>query len=137
MSRHLGLTTRVKRLEKRLGRRKPLPTIIMGIYPEEQGGPILGIEGEGELLRLKAGQSLAELRRIAAATLPGRFLRIAYGPARTTPEGASEPSPVPGPMNAPSGPAWPSMGDPGVGARATAEQLRRMGALAVPPERII
>lgn len=134
---NVTLRRRVERAERRRRERKPLPTIIMGIYPEEQPGPILGIEGEGELLRLEAGQSIAELKRIAAATLSGRFLRIAYGAARAAPEGASEPSPALAPTNAPKGVPWPSVGDAGVGAIADRDRLIRMGAIAVPPERIV
>lgn len=131
MARRTGLRTRLARLELRASRRKPLPTIIMGIYPEE-AGPILGIEGDGQRVKLQPGETLAELQRRAAATLPSRFLRIAYGAA---PERASEPSPAPAPINAPEGVPWPSVGDAGVGRVANRAELERMGALAVPVER--
>lgn len=135
MARRTGLRTRLSRLELRASRRKPFPTIVTGIYPEE-AGPIIGIEGEGKRLKLQPGETLAELQRRAAATLSGRFLRIAYGATRAAPEGASEPSPAPAPKNTPSGPAWPSVGDAGVGRVASREGLERMGALAVPIERL-
>lgn len=128
---NVTLRRRVERVEKRQRERTPLPTIIMGIYAEEQPGPILGIEGNGKLLRVEAGQSLAELKRIAAATLPGRFLRIAYGAAGAAPELAGEPS-APAPINAPV--AAPRA-VPGVGRMASREELIRMGAVPVPPER--
>lgn len=136
MARRTGLRTRLARLELRASRRKPFPTIITGIYPEE-AGLILGIESEGQRVKLQPGETLAELQRRAVDTLPGRFLRIAYGAARAAPEGVSEPSPAPAPMNAPSCPAWPSVGDAGVGRVASRAELERMGALAVPVERIL
>lgn len=134
MPRRTGLRTRLARLELRASRRKPFPTIIMGIYPEE-AGPIIGIEGEGKGLKLQPGETLAELQRRAAATLPGRFLRIAYGPARAAPERASAPPPAHDTLNAPSGFVWPSVGDAGVGTIADRAALIRMGAIAAPPER--
>lgn len=136
MSRHLGLRTRVKRAEKRNRHRKPAPTIITGVYGEEQPGPVVGIEGDnGQRLKLKPGETLPELQARALA-LPGRFLRLCYGsaraarndetaPAATTPTKALETAP------------WPAVGDAGVGRVATRDELIRMGVIAVPAERIV
>ena len=131
--RHTGLRTRVKRLEKRLGRRRPLSTIITGIYPEEQPGPIIGIAGDGKRVRLKAGETLRELKARAVAELPGRFLQVLYA-ATAASERASEPSPAPTPADAPEAAPRPV---PGVGRVASRDELIRAGAIPVPPERIV
>lgn len=136
MSRHLGLRARVKRVEKRLGRRKPLPTIITGIYPEEQPGPIVSFEGNGgQRAELKPGETLPELQRRALA-LPGRMLRTCYRPVRAarsdeTRKGATSPA-----LTSEATP-WPSLGDAGVGRVALRDELIRMGAIAIPAERLV
>ena len=131
--RYTGLRTRVKRLEKRLGNRKPLPTIVMGIY-DNPGAEVIGLEGDnGQRVRLKPGETLAELQRRAVATLPGRFLRIAYAPRAARSDETASPATTP--AKAPERAPWPSVGDAGVGAIADRDRLIRMGAIAVPPER--
>lgn len=94
------LATRLKRLEKRHRNRRPLPTVIAGIYPEE-AGPIVGIEGGGKLIRLEAGETLAGLQARAVRELPARFLAIRY----MAPVAA--PRPVPAPV-APAPDPWPA-----------------------------
>ena len=81
MSRHLGLKTRVKRRVKRLGRRKPLPTIIMAIHPAENPGEPIGYEGAGVRIERADLEPLEALRKRAAREIPSRFIRALYGPS--------------------------------------------------------
>lgn len=129
--RYSGLRTRVKRAEKRLGRHKPLPTIVTRVYPEEQPGEVIGMEGAGIAVMRGAGEPLGQLQ-VRAATLTGaRILRTLYA----APAVKSEPvrAPAPPPEAVPVD-AWALAG---IGRQATRQELIEMGALAVPPERLI
>lgn len=129
--RHLGLRTRVKRLEKRLGRRKPLPTIVTGIYPEEMPGEVIGVQGLGVAVMRAAGEPLGELQARAATLTGARILKTLYAPPAVKSE----------PVAAPVRPSEAAPADPwalaGIGRQATRQELVQMGALAVPPERLI
>lgn len=129
--RHLGLRTRVKRLEKRLGRRKPLPAIITGIYPEEMPGEVIGIEGLGVAVMRAAGEPLGQLQARAATLTGARILKTLY--AAPAASAAPAPAPAPVPEAAPVDP-WALAG---IGRQATRQELIEMGALAVPPERLV
>lgn len=129
--RHTGLRTRVKRLEKRLGRRKPLPTIVTGIYPEEQPGEVIGMEGAGIAVMRAAGEPLGQLQARAATLTGARFLKTLYAaPAvKIEPFAASAPPPEAVPVD-----PWSLAG---IGRRASRQELIEMGVIAVPPERIV
>ena len=129
--RHTGLRTRVKRLEKRLGRRKPLPTIVTGIYPEEQPGEVIGIEGLGVTVMRAAGEPIGQLHARAATLTGARILKTLYA----APAVKIEPVPTPAPV--PSAVPVDPWALAGIGRQATRQELIEMGALAVPPERIV
>jgi len=66
MSRHLGLKSHVKRRLKRLGNRKPLPTIISGIY-DHSGAEVIGLQGNGvAVMRAGLQETLGHLQARAA-----------------------------------------------------------------------
>lgn len=109
-----------------------MPTIIMGVYPEEQSGPIVGLEAGGVPYRLKLGEALAALQRRVADATPARMIRTLYGAPRTAPERHSEPARH---LTSAAAPVSPPEGVPGIGRIATREELIRLGAIAVPPER--
>lgn len=126
---------RVEAVEKRQRHRKPLPTIITGIYPEEQPGTITGIEGDGGTrVRLKVGETMDQLQRRAVATLPGRFLQVLYA-ATAAPERPSELLRYRTPSDSPIVRPWPAVA--GIGRVASRDELIRMGAVGFPVERLI
>lgn len=132
MSRHLGLRTRVKRRLKRLGNRKPLPTIITGIYPEEQPGEVIGMEGLGVAVMRAAGEPTAALAARAAALTGARVLKTLY--AAPLPKFEPVPAPAPRPAEAVPVDPWALAG---IGRQATRQELIEMGAIAIPPERLV
>lgn len=140
MKLNLTLRRRIERVEhrNRNRHRKPLPTIIATIHPDELPGPIIGVEGyNGQRVRLKPGESIEQLQRRAIATLPGRMLRTCY---RAAPGRVREPIGHPSastPMIALEAAPWPSVGDPGVGRVASRDELVRMGVIAGPPENFV
>lgn len=129
--RHTGLRTRVKRLEKRLGRRKPLPTIVTGIYAEEMPGEVIGLEGLGVAVMRAVGEPLGQLQARAATLTGARILKTLYA----APAVKIEPVPAPAPV--PSAVPVDPWALAGIGRQATRQELIEMGALAVPPERLI
>lgn len=131
MSRHLGLRTRVNRRLKRLGNRKPLPTIVTGIYSEEQPGEVIGMEGAGIAVMRAAGEPLGQLQARAATLTGARILKTLYAPPAVKIEPTPDPAPVPSAV--PVDP-WALAG---IGRQATRQELIEMGALAIPPERIV
>ncbi len=130
-----GLATRLARLEKRLTTRRPLRRIVFGIYPDEPQGELEGMEGGGVRVMRAAGEALDAFRTRALAEIPSRIVVSLLGPS---PAPAAAP---PAPRTAPT--MWaPQPGpDPfalaGIGRRASRAELEQMGALWVPPERLI
>lgn len=75
---NLASRRRVEAVEKRRRYRKPLPTIITGIYPEECRA-VVGIEGDnGQRVHLRAGKTPLNLQARAVATFAGRMFRTCY-----------------------------------------------------------
>lgn len=133
MNRHSGLLNRLRRLEARRKTRRAMPVIIMGIYSEEQPGPVIGIEGGGVRVRRKEGEPIEALRARAAAEIPARFATMLYGAPTARQSAVPAPAATPAPQPAPVNP-WALAG---VGRQATQEELVRMGAIPVPPERLV
>ncbi len=131
MSRHLGLRTRVKRRLKRLGNRKPLPTIVMGIY-DNSGAEVIGLQGNGvAVMRAGPQEPLGTLASRCATLTGARVLKTLY--ARSLPKIEPVAAPAPAPEAVPVDP-WALSG---IGRQATRQELIEMGALSVPPERIV
>lgn len=132
MPRRTGLRTRLARLELRASRRKPLPVIVAAIHSDEAPGEVLGMEGLGVAVMRAAGEPTAALAARAATLTGARILKTLYGPS---------PAKIEPVAPAPARPAEASPVDPwalaGIGRRATRQELIEMGALAVPPERIV
>lgn len=129
------LATRLKRLEAKRRNSPAMPTIFVGVYPHE-AGEITGIgDGDGRMVERGPSEDVTALKTRAAAELaPARFLFMAYAektageapPASDSGWGVFRPTP--GASHAPL---------PGVGRIATPDELRRMGAIPIPPERAI
>lgn len=131
MSRHLGLRTRVKRRLKRLGNRKPLPVIITGIY-DNPGAEVIGLQGNGVAVMRAGPQEPLGTLASRCATLTGAcILKTLYAAPAVKIERVAAPAPPPEAV--PVDP-WALAG---IGVRATRQQMIEMGALAVPPERIV
>lgn len=131
MARRAGLRARLARLEKRLGRRKPMPTIVTGIY-DTSGAEVIGLEGNGVAV-MRAGplESPGALASRCATLTGARVLKTLYAPSLPKSEPVAAPAPVP--EAAPVDP-WALAG---IGRKADRATLERMGAIAVPPERIV
>jgi hypothetical protein len=118
----------LERLEKRHRRRRPLPAIIMGIYPEEQPGAVLGIDGGGMFVAMTAGETMPELHARAVASIPARILAVRYNPAKAS---QNHVQPAPAALAPDPAPV------PGIGRVATRDELIRMGAIRAPAERFV
>lgn len=133
--RRTGIRTRLARLEKRLAKRRPFPAVFMSVYPDANPGPLLGYEGNGVRVMAEPGEALGELQARAATATGARFLCALYGPETAAPAPVAAPRTPPAMWKPEPGP------DPfalaGIGRRASRAELERMGALWVPPERLI
>lgn len=133
--RRQGLRTRLERLERQRNRR-PFPRVIFGIFDKEPD-EVIGYEGSS------GGTSMTILRQPGEAleTLRARAWQLVSAPTLFTLYGAfpARQSISPPPPHAPAPP--PAPGDPwalaGIGREASREELTRMGAVPVPPERLI
>ncbi len=136
-----GLKLRLARLERQSMARR-LPRIIAHIY-EMDPNTIVGFRGGGTLgdnhCDRAIGESVNDCATRAFIQCNATFIAARYA-SQDAPEDDSPPSPGNGPSEA----ASPSVGIPanpytlaGIGRRASRAELERMGALSVPPERII
>lgn len=130
-----ALKERIARLERQRDRR-PFPRVIFGIYDKEDTN-IIGFAGERagnriDVMRV-AGEPLAACEARAWELVGSPSLFALYSPA------SARQSDVPAPAHAPA--PEPAPIDPfalaGIGKRASRQQLIEMGAIPVPPERLI
>lgn len=131
---NLTLRRRVERAEKRQRYRKPKLAIIAAIHPDEQPGPIVGIECNGKRVERTPGENVASLQRRAMAELTGRFMRVVYADSPRNDETAPM---APEPPKEPESAPWQFLGVPGVGRIASRDELEKAAAAQVPPERLI
>lgn len=111
MSRHLGLRTRVRRLEKRRASRRPRPAIVFAVEGVARDR-IVALGGiAGEPCERRWGESLAALAQRARPAVRGHCVLIAsYPPAALAdaPEAPPPALPLPPPAAEPPPPAPPS-----------------------------
>lgn len=133
--RRTGIRTRLARLEKRLFARRPFPAVFMAVYPDANPAPLLGYEGNGMRVMGEPGEPLGELQARAATLTGARFLCALYGPEMAAPAPVATPRTPPAMWKPAPGPdPWALAG---IGRKASRAELERMGAIAVPPERLI
>lgn len=130
-----GLDARLRRLERRQDRR-PFPRVIFRIFdtPTES---IIGYEGERDGTRLtilrQPGEALETLQARAWELVGSPFLFTLYGPTSVRQSDAPAPPDAPAPEPAPVD----LFALAGIGRRASRDELIRMGAISVPPERLV
>lgn len=94
-------------------------------------GEVIGVQGLGVAVMRAAGEPLGELQARAATLTGARILKTLYA----APVGKIEPAPAPAPV--PEAVPVDPWALAGIGRRATRQELIEMGALAVPPERLV
>lgn len=142
MVKRAALLSRVKRLERRIVRR-PLPRVILALYEQEEAGEIVGF-AVGNLRVLREGhESVDDCAKRAFELGRTPFIAAIYAHRPSSAVGRDDSDF--GAMTDADAPAEPSgpeideyaVGQPGIGAVADREALIRMGAIRVPPERLI
>lgn len=129
--RRQGIRTRLARLERQRERR-PFPRRVFGIYDKEDAD-VIGVEAEGVTVLRQPGEPLADLHGRAFALSGALCLFSLYARQSATerdngPSGYRTPAAVP--ENA-------SRAVAGVGRVASREELVRMGAIPISPERLV
>ena len=109
-----------------------MPTFIMAIYEDKNPGAVIGIEGGGVRVMRAASEPLEALQTRAAAQIPARILKTLYA----APEASQSDVPAPALVAPPPAPFDP-WARAGIGREASRAELERMGAIPVPPERLI
>ena len=135
--RRASLRARIEKLERKTQTRR-WPQVCAAIYDIEDDY-LLGVEGwlDGVSIQIARlpGETLQDLA--ARAFTSGTVLNLAaiYAPrlAPEPPQRDLNQMPMPTPETAPR----PIVGIPGVGRIASLAELQQMGAIAVPPERLI
>ena len=133
---NVTLRRRVERAEKRNLHRKPLPTIIAAIHEAEMPGDVIGLEGNAVTVMRADLEPLDAFQARAATLIPSRFLKALYAAPSAARSDETAPDAITS-AKAPEAAPWPVLGDAGVGAIAGRDQLIRMGAIAIPPERFV
>ena len=129
-----ALKVRLARLERQTQERR-WPKVCSGVYDSE--ADLIGIgDGASNHLERQPGESLEQLSARAFATFGNvKNLAALYAPrlAPEPPQRDLSKMPMPTPETAPR----PFVGIPGVGRIASLAELQQMGAIVVPPERLI
>ena len=131
MPKRAALRTRIERLERRKTRR-PFPRLILAIYGQPPES-VIGYRNRGVVAMRTPGEPLDALEARAWELGSAFILEALYRPE-------NRPSAAVTAMA--SDPLMPAeRGDPfalaGIGREATAEELLAMGAVRLPPERLI
>lgn len=129
-----ALKARLARLEQRkFGRR--LPRIIYSIHGRDEV-ELIGYRIGNVTVMRAPGEPLGELQARAWGLGAGHALEALYRPENRPSAVLAEPW-TPPPTPAEPEPDPYAVGQPGIGAIASREMLERMGAIPVPPERLI
>jgi hypothetical protein len=132
---HATLRRRLDRLEGQHKQRR-VPRTVAHIYGKERES-VIGFQGEkaGTLVQVwrAAGEAVNACEARAWELVSSASLFALHGPEIEPDSTVPAPAPIASPEPAPVDP-WPLAG---IGVRATEERLWAMGALPVPPERLI
>ena len=133
------LKARIERLERRKTRR-PFPRLILAIYGQPLES-IIGYRNRCVVAMRTPGEPLDALEARAWTLGSAFIIEALYRPSSAVGRDDSDFGAITA-ADAPAEPSGPeideyAVGQPGIGAVADREALIRMGAIRVPPERLI